>query len=259
METFPLKFKKNVIKLFYEPSHNCLRFFELIFTYEKNMLRSGGKLRSGRPTKRARTSSFRRPMVRQGAFIMSRPVMSEKVPYFFKLRQRLTGYLTSSGAGAMTQFVYTNDPSSCTDWTSLSALFDQYKVLRVKLTIIPKYVDAWPLGTGGNFGTLCVRYDSDSITAPATVDEAIQYDNNRIFRLDKVQKYYCKNLTQTDNSVANSGMQQTYKPGYGLILDVAQVANYHKGNIGWYGDGFTFSTNYADLIAEYTVLFFNRR
>lgn len=221
------------------------------------MLRSGGRLGKYRAYKKARTASgvARRAVARR----IPRPIMSEKVPYFFKLRVRLTGYLTSGVAGTMSQFIYTNDPSGCSDWSPLSSLFDQFQVKKVKLTFVPKYVDASPFGAVGTFGLLCVRYDADSGLAPTTVDEAIQYDNNMYLRLNTIQRYAITNVTQTDNSVSNAGMAIAYKPGYGNVLDVANVANYHKGNIGWFGDGFTVSTNYSDLVVEYHVLFFGRR
>jgi len=185
--------------------------------------------------------------------------MSLKGPHLYKISHRYTGLVSSSGGGVVNQQIATNDPSTCTDWASLALLFDQYAVQYVTLTFVPKFNDAPPDASMGNFSTCIIRYDADTVAAPTSVDDGIQYDNYKFFTLNKIFRFRAKNKVQTDNSVNNAGMAATYDKQYGLLLDTNNVSNYQRGNIGWYGDGFHSSTNYADVIVDYLILFFSRR
>lgn len=180
-------------------------------------------------------------------------------PRMYRLSTRYVGALNSSGAGVMTNNIPANDPSVCTDWTSLSALYDSFRVEKTLCTYYPNFNNASPTGAEGNFAPLFICYDVDTTTSPTSVDVALQYQNCEIKDMTKPWKYLIKNVFATDNSVNNAGMQISFDKKYGMFYDVANVANYKKGVIGWYGDNFTASINYGYLIVDYVVTFYKRR
>lgn len=183
-------------------------------------------------------------------------------PSLFKMSRRIAaGAMLTSGAGIINSVVQTNDPSQCTDFGNLSALYDEYKVMEVRVKYVPNYNTAWPgvASTGGYFAPVYVVYDPDSSTGPASVDNSLQYGNHKIKNLAKPWSYRIKNRTQTDNSISNAGTAITYDEKYGVLLDVAIAANYQKGVIAFYADTLPFNVDFGTLIVDYFVYFFTRR
>jgi hypothetical protein len=175
------------------------------------------------------------------------------------LRQRLLGssYLTSSGGGILAQQVFVNDPSGAQDWTSFSSTFDNYRVNAVSIQFLPTFTQD-QLGSTPLFKPLYIVYDSDGVN-PGSVNACLNYATMKVKNLYRSWTYKVRVAPTTDNSVATGGMMTTYDRKYGLVLDCAQVVNYHAGAISWYADTMLINTNFGDLIVSFDVTFFARR
>lgn len=223
-----------------------------------------------RPLKKSRTMTFRRsgPALqvkksKQNAtdrVYIPRLITAAAAPKIVRLSTRLPNDFSTSGGGVISQVVNVNDPSICTEWTQYAALYDQYKVLECWVNMFPTYnVVAESISTTGGYAPVHFVYDADSTTALSSVDDAMQYGNRTTFNCFRPFKYGVKARAQTDNSVNNAGMAVTYRPGYGIVLDVANVAYYQKGIITWYGDNLPPSSKIGELVIDFFVLFFGRR
>lgn len=166
--------------------------------------------------------------------------------------------MASSVGGIISSIVPVQRADIATDFTSIAALFDSFKVTYCQVQYFPTYVNN-PLSAVGTFHPIYVSYDPDSNTHVGTVDGILQYDNRRIFNLYRPWTYKTKVRVQTDNSVANSGMQSNYRPGLGLMLDAAQVANYNKGIIQWEADLVPASTQFGDIVVTLWLTVTDRR
>jgi hypothetical protein len=159
-------------------------------------------------------------------------------------------------------------PDRCTDWASMANLFDLFKVTTMKIRYYPgangvdqQIIPATGPATGvlQSYRPCYVAYDPDTSTNAGSVDAMIQYDNCKVFDLFKPFKYVIKPQIQYDNSVANAGMTVSYKKGVGMMMDIANVADYAKGIVQVYADNLAYTQFYGDVIVTYYVMFANRR
>lgn len=189
-----------------------------------------------------------------------RMLFSVEAPKTFRIARHDAGLFSSSGGGIVNQAVHVLDPSGCTEWASLSALYDQYKVLECWVKVFPAYNSITEaVSTTGGYAPVIFVYDPDDTAAVASIDIGLHYGNHQMFNVYRPLKYGVRPIIQGDNSVNNAGMALSYRPGYGNLLDVAQVANYQKGVITWYGANLPPSAKVGEVVVEYYVQFFNRR
>lgn len=208
-----------------------------------------------------RRKSYRRKTFKRRTYRKKRYTRSRvNAPKTYKISWNSDSYFGSGAGGAMSQQIATMDPTLCTEWTSVSALYDQYKVTCVKIQYYPNFIDsAVPVNSGlGIFKPLYVVYDADSTTGPTTTDIALQYGTCKVKNMYRPWKYVIRPRVQTDNSVNNAGMALTFSRN-GPILDVASAAYYQKGIIAWYGTGYPVSSQFGHIIVDYYVKFFGRR
>jgi len=97
---------------------------------------------------------------------------AEHVKYFLKL----SFGATTNGAGTFagnTKF----DPSGCTNWSSLAALFDEFRVVGAHIYLAPtaKYL------ASATAGYWSITGDNDSTGVLASIDENNQYNISRQF------------------------------------------------------------------------------
>lgn len=223
-----------------------------MLTYKKQKLYASTKKKKAPSSK-----AFRRRVANDRVYV-PRLNVSVSTPKIFKLSRRDAGLFTTSGAGVVNQRVHCMDPSGCSDWTQLGALYDQYKVLECWVTIYPAFSGVLE-SISVAYAPVVFCYDPDDTAATASFDVALQYGNHQVYNAYKTIKYAVKPIVQSDNSVSNAGMALSYRPGYGNLLDVANVANYQKGVITWYGDSLPLSQKIGEVVVDYYVQFFNRR
>ncbi len=68
------------------------------------------------------------------------------------------------------------DPSFSADWTSLSSIFDEFRMRAVKITIIPYYRYVTTVN-----GVWAISFDNDSSGTPSSLDSVVQYGNSSYF------------------------------------------------------------------------------
>lgn len=229
-----------------------------LLTYKKQKL-YGSK--SSRPTS---VVAFKKPsstLKRRNAtnrVYVPRLIVSSSAPKIFRMTRRDAGLFSTSGGGVVNQRVHCLDPSGCSDWTQLGALYDQYRVLECWVTIYPTFSGVLE-SISVAYAPVAFCYDADDTVAATSFDNVLQYGSHSVYNAYKPIKFGCRPIIQTDNSVSNAGMAVSYRPGYGNVLDVANVANYQKGVITWYGDNLPLSQKLGEVIIDYYVQFFDRR
>lgn len=129
------------------------------------------------------------PMSRLGRSLIMRAKSHKGQNYktVLKIASSLASTGSSSRYGA-----YTFDPSGTTDWSDFNGLFDQFRVLEIKLTLSPayRYFDT---------GYIVVAGDNDDATVPTTFDSVVQYANSKTLVIgsthDLVFEYKRPNIT----------------------------------------------------------------
>ena len=92
---------------------------------------------------------------------------------YLKTTISVSGSLTSTGSGNLLSYVSMN-PSGSSEWTSLSTLFDEFRVVGAKLHLLPMFSGSTTAGM------ICVCYDNDSLTTPASIDDVMCYKNSKM-------------------------------------------------------------------------------
>lgn len=144
------------------------------------------------------------------------------------MKLRLVGDYTSvPSAPFSSTFIYDN-PNQASEWPSVATLFDSYRCCAMKFKYIPGYTTsdmAETTVTGGagylNVPVYCVfDYNSILSTLPSSIDSLVEYDNLKIYHLNRVFTYYKKcrrnipintSLT-TQVSIQNKGYIPTNTP-----------------------------------------------
>ena len=164
---------------------------------------------------------------------------------FFKLR--VATNFTSSALGTL-DTVVDNNPSGFQDWSSISNLFDSYRVCAIKIKYIPSLPNDTSAVTG--FYPLYAVNDHDDITPLASVNQAIQYENMKVHNLYMPWQHYFKIPVRTQTSTAGT----IEKGGY---QDIASVSG--SAGIKLWVTGLDTSTQYGTMIVTHYIAAKNRR
>ena len=164
----------------------------------------------------------------------------------FKLKQRVDFNTNTASPGGVWAPIYTNDPSSQQDWSSIAALFDLYKVYAIKIHFIPRP----PNNVFGGVPSIVNApvyfvYDANSILPLGAVNTAIQYDNMKSFGIQNVFKYFKYMLKNT----ATGGSVNGYLPTSAPVADMAILG---------YGDNFIANQPLGDVIITHYLKCKNR-
>lgn len=182
--------------------------------------------------------NFRRKWTRRG--------MGDKGRRFFKIRLELA---VSTNAGGIMTLAATNNPSGASDWSSISALFDAYKVAAMKIKYIPSLPNDTSVTTG--YAPFYMIADADSSTTPlASTTDAIQYENMQVKNMYRPWSFYYKFPKRTAVATGATVLQGGYQ-------DIAAVGA--SGGLYGYGLGFDASTTYGQAIVTYYITVTNRR
>ncbi len=98
----------------------------------------------------------------------------------FKLR---TGFTTLTSSGTNLTQVVAMDVTGTTAWSSFANIFDEYRVRRASLHIVPLYQSYGSAATALAAMPIIVVVDYDDATAIASLSNAIQYDTEKIIYL----------------------------------------------------------------------------
>jgi len=163
-----------------------------------------------------------------------------------KIKLRVTATVASNAGGQIT-FAYSNDPSGLQDWSSVAALYDEYKVKGLKIQFYP-YLPNDPSGTTG-YLPLYTVIDQNSATTPLTsVNDAIQYENMKAFNMYRPWKIFRRfeKITGSTSAQVNNGYMPTASP-------VATAC------MAFYGVGYDISTSYGSVIVTAYLTLRNRK
>lgn len=85
------------------------------------------------------------------------------------------GSTKSTSAGGVAYEGVAINPSGATNWSALSALFDVYRIDSIVFSVVQLPVNTGSTAPSG--GVMAIAVDTDSVTAPTTIDQLLQYDN----------------------------------------------------------------------------------
>lgn len=160
--------------------------------------------------------------------------------HIFKLKFDVAD-LTTSGAGIISSTFNVRNVSSAQDWSSVSAMFDEYKVVSFKLKYIPLYSQADAGASSLTYAPMFVVYDKDDTTALASTAAALEYDNVR--QVDLYRRW--------SHSV-RPGKGAAGTSGYTAWLDTQSPPT--LDSIKLYADGLSLSTKYGYYILETVIV-----
>ncbi len=104
-----------------------------------------------------------------------------------------TGFTTLTTTGTNLTQVIAMDVTGISPWSSLANLFDEYRVKKAILHIVPSYQSYGASSTALAAMPVIVVVDYDDATALASIANAIQYDTNKVI-------YLGSSKTQTHNA-----------------------------------------------------------
>lgn len=91
------------------------------------------------------------------------------------IRTALTGSISTNVIGVITQTLNFR-PDSCSEWASLAALYDEFRVVAVRLSLIP-----YQQGTVTAInGLVVLDFDNNDNGALTTIDQALESETARI-------------------------------------------------------------------------------
>jgi len=127
-----------------------------------------------------------------------------------------TGALSSTGAGVIANTFGTTNPSACSNWSSLVAVFDEYRVLKSELHFRPN-------NQYSKTSTVCVPgyvvLDRDSTGALGSAGSAVGYESNKEVDLENPWK-----ISYEMDGVRESGFITTASP-----LNLGAFLTYFSG------------------------------
>lgn len=154
------------------------------------------------------------------------------------------GFVTSSSVHNFTRVVYSQqlvavDPSSAvpygfsfslndlTNAADFTTLYDQYRILKVEVELMPTVTGANPVNYTVIGGNIHSAIDYDSSTNP-TVSELVQYSSYKGTKLDRTHKrvIYPRTATSVYAGVATTGYSQSK---YGQWIDCNSPGVVHYG------------------------------
>jgi len=182
-----------------------------------NKKKSRGKKRAGRVNPPANVTIYKGPFKLPGA-------KQENRTETIELKSLIV--VSSSGAGVIDQVV-DNNPSGYQDWSSVAALWDDYRALALLIEFFP-YNRYSKTTTGCK--PLYQVIDRDSVGALASVNAAIQYESCERKSIEDPWSRGAKMLDVLDSQ---------------FVTTASPAATFA---IKHYQNGYTISTSYGELL-----------
>ncbi len=156
------------------------------------------------------------------------------------------GSISSNGAGIVNQ-VLTLNPSGSSEWTSYSNIYDEFRVMAARVTLVPLQQGSV---TSSN-GLLAVVFDNDDSVALTSFTAALEYDTAK--QLPAIWYDNQRGPRRFEWARPNAGVSTTIP-----WIDIAAPAG-SNGSIKFYGTNLTVSTSYYAYSIEYFVQYRGRR
>lgn len=182
--------------------------------------------------------------------------MSKLGRHFYKLKYTTA---VTAAAGVLSLKFTMRYPDSALELSAFNALFDSYRVCALKLKFYPSVPNDTSTTTAYSPLYAVVDQDADSSGANflTSVNQALQYERVRAINMYKPWKLYVK-IPKVYSGFTNSGTPRTrctvLKDGF---IDINTPM--YTGTVGFYGTGFTGTTNYGNLVVTYYTAYENRR
>lgn len=173
---------------------------------------------------------------------------------YFTRTQYFPSYYQLVAGGAATGASQLFQLSQLPNYTEFTALYDQYMIKAVKISLIPKYTEV-ALGstTQGNMWSVV---DYDDATPPPNIDTILQYQNLKRTRMSQVHSRYLKPAVSSE--VYATGLASSYSPKKNVWLDATTAQVEHYGVKFWFDARGTQPVTF-DMQVKYYLAFKNVR
>lgn len=158
----------------------------------------------------------------------------------YKRRLALVGTITSDAVNRINT-VITMNPSTSNDWASVSALYDEFRVVGCRLQLVSRTQNTVTLASNAVF----VLFDNDDTGVLTSYDEAANYQNSSI-----IPALFNNAHTYKFKYARPSAGMETSLPW----SDIATPAT-SLGAIKMYADTLSATTNYFSYMIEWAVEF----
>lgn len=147
--------------------------------------------------------------------------------HYFKRSVQLTQLSFNNASTNIGAYVFTI--GDLPNVSEFSSLFDEYLITGIQIKFIPDITgnDATPIGSVVQLPNFFTVIDHDDNTAPANLNELLQYQSLRMTRAHLLHKRYLKPMVS--NAIYKSGLTS----GYGSIK--AQWCDFVNTDIAHYG------------------------
>jgi len=164
----------------------------------------------------------------------------------------ITSGTISSSAGTIIATVINLNPSGASEWTSYSAIYDEFRVLGCRIKLISRQQ--------GSVTNICnivgIVFDNDDSTALTSVNAALEYDTAHVL---PTILYHRNAGENSDPTVAFSWARPTGGKNTAINwIDVAAPTG-SNGSVKFYATGASASTMYFDYSFEWFTEFRGRR
>ena len=169
-----------------------------------------------------------------------------------KARLTVVSTLTTSVAGSWTT-VFTMNPSSSSEWTTFTNLYDQFRVIGVRLRLVSN--QQFSVTKANDMAVFA--FDNDNTTALASVDAGLQYNTSHV--LSAVWTHSSTGALEKNGVIDLVWMRPTAGRNTAIDwIDAATPAN-SLGGVKCFAQALTASTQYMTVAIEYYVEFRGRQ
>lgn len=164
--------------------------------------------------------------------VVDNRVYTRRVPYAVTITSDATGRINN---------VLNLNPLSAPEWASLSGLYDEFRVIGVALTLVPRTT----FSVTQNQNMVIVALDNDSSTVQNSYEQAAEYNNRYIFpsvwATERALKFtFARPTSGTENTI--------------LWRDVAAPAT-SIGAVVLYSEALSTTVTYFKGLLEYIIEF----
>jgi len=186
--------------------------------------------------KRNRTSHAN-TFARESGSILATSVADNRI---YRRRVALVGTITSDAVSRINS-VISMDPSSAPDWASISALYDEFRVVGCRLKLVSRTQNTVTLASNAIF----VIYDNDDNGVVASYASAAEYQTAHM-----IPALFNNAFTYVFNFARPASGAHT-------ALDWVDIATptLSTGAVKFYGDTLSATTNYFTYMIEWAVEF----
>jgi len=165
----------------------------------------------------------------------------------YKIRLVNSGTLASAAVTGVINAQVTLNPSGAAEWSSISTLYDEFRVCGVRMSLIPNQVNT----VTNAQGILVMAFDNDDATALTSVNSGLEYDTCHILQAIWEPKSASADQFHWARPTAGNSTAITW-------CDVATPTQ-SVGSVKFYSSVLSVSTLYISYTVEYFIEFRGRR